>query len=152
MNMKRIQRALSVFLCSVLIAVTALLATGCGSSNHTGSELPASSDTSSVEKTVVGEGEKVFDFTVIDAKGTEKVFEVHTDQKTVGAALVEVKLIAGDEGPYGLYVKTVNGETLDYDKDKMYWSFYINGGYAMTGVDQTDIKAGETYTFKAEKA
>ncbi|MBQ2923597.1 MAG: DUF4430 domain-containing protein, partial [Tyzzerella sp.] len=54
--------------------------------------------------------------------------------------------------PYGLYVKTVNGTTLDYDKDGMYWSFYINGDYAMTGVDVTEIKAGEKYSFKAEKS
>jgi hypothetical protein len=79
------------------------------------------------------------------------VFEVHTDKKTVGDALVEVNLIAGEEAQYGLYVKTVNGETLDYNKDKMYWSFYIDGEYAMTGVDQTKIEAGKAYAFKAEK-
>ena len=50
-----------------------------------------------------------------------------------------------------LYVKTVNGITLDYDKDKMYWAFYINGEYAMTGVDSTPIEEGAVYAFKPEK-
>ncbi len=150
MNMTRIQKALSVLLCSVLIAVTALFASGCSGFNRpTG--LPSSSGTTSVEKTVVGQGSTVFDFTVYDSKGTMTVFEVHTDKKTVGDALVEVNLIAGEEAQYGLYVKTVNGETLDYNKDKMYWSFYIDGEYAMTGVDQTKIEAGKAYAFKAEK-
>ncbi|MBQ9083814.1 MAG: DUF4430 domain-containing protein [Clostridia bacterium] len=150
MNMTRIKRALSVLLCSVLIAVTALFAAGC-TGNNQGTGLPSSSETSSVEKTVVGQGSTVFDFTVYNREGEMTVFEVHTDKTTVGEALVEVKLIAGEDGPYGLYVKTVNGETLDYDKDKMYWSFYIDGAYAMTGVDQTKIEAGKAYAFKAEK-
>ncbi len=33
--------------------------------------------------------------------------------------------------------KTVNGMTADYDKDGVYWAFYINGVYAMTGIDAT---------------
>jgi len=59
--------------------------------------------------------------------------------------LIEHGLIDGDEGPYGLYVKVVNGMTADYDVDKSYWSFYINGEYAMTGVDATEITEGTTY-------
>ena len=42
--------------------------------------------------------------------------------------------------------------TLDYDTDGAYWAFYINGEYAMTGVDATSIEAGASYTLKAEKA
>ena len=69
----------------------------------------------------------------------------------MGEALLDKGLIAGDDSEYGLYVKTVNGVTLDYDKDGMYWAFYINGEYAQTGVDSTDITAGAEYAFKAEK-
>ena len=63
---------------------------------------------------------------------------------------MELGLISGEESQYGLYVKTVNGITLDYDKDGKYWAFYIGGEYAVTGVDTTEITAGSTYTFKAE--
>ena len=61
-----------------------------------------------------------------------------------------VGLGAGEDSEYGLYVKTVNGVTVDYDQDGKYWAFYVDGEYAATGVDSTDITAGATYTFKAE--
>ena len=56
-------------------------------------------------------------------------------------------LIEGEDGPYGLYVKKVNGIVADYDVDQSYWAFNINGEYAMTGVDVTDIVDGDTYSF-----
>ena len=70
----------------------------------------------------------------------------------VGAALLKLGVIAGEDSDYGLYVKTVNGETADYDKDGAYWAFYVNGEYAMTGVDYTAPEAGTTYGFHVEKA
>lgn len=48
--------------------------------------------------------------------------------------------------------KTVNGMTADYDKDGVYWAFYIDGEYAMTGVDATNITDGAQYAFRMEKA
>ncbi len=65
--------------------------------------------------------------------------------------MLELNLIAGDDSEYGLYVKTVNGITADYDVDQTYWAFYIDGEYAMTGVDTTDITPGVAYSFKVEK-
>lgn len=78
-------------------------------------------------------------------------FTVNTDEETVGAALLKLGVIAGDDSEYGLYVKTVNGETADYDADGTYWGLYINGEYAMTGVDATTLEAGATYAFRVEK-
>ncbi len=105
----------------------------------------------SADDNVLGEGKTKFNFTVVDKAGDETTFEIHTDKKTVGDALLEHKLIEGEEGDYGLYVKKVNGILADYDKDQTYWAFYIDGEYAMTGVDKTDIEEGKTYTFKVEK-
>ena len=48
--------------------------------------------------------------------------------------------------------KIVNGMTADYDKDGVYWAFYIDGEYAMTGVDATNITDGAQYAFRMEKA
>ncbi len=72
-------------------------------------------------------------------------FTVNTDAETVGDALLEHDLIAGEEGDYGLYVKSVNGIVADYDVDQTYWAFYIDGEYAMTGVDATTITEGAVY-------
>ena len=90
---------------------------------------------------------------VVEVKAEEQTvtFTVKTDKDTVGAALLEHGLISGEEGPYGLYVKAVNGITADYDVDKSYWAFYINGEYAMTGVDTTKITEGVTYQLEYKK-
>ena len=94
-----------------------------------------------------------FTFEAYDLSGGVKTFELSAQEgeENVGAVLVREGLISGDESQYGLYVKTVNGITLDYDKDKMYWAFYVDGEYAMTGVDSTPIQDGSVYAFKPEK-
>lgn len=102
------------------------------------------------EPIVIGDGSIVFPFTVRDLEGGEHVFEVHTDCMTVGQALAELGLIEGEGGPYGLYVQTVNGISLVWETDGHYWAFYVNGEYAMSGVDTTPITKGEAYAFVAE--
>ena len=99
---------------------------------------------------VIGEGNTQFEFTVTFVDGTSRQYTVKTNETTVGDALSKVGLIAGEESTYGLYVKTVDGVTLDYNTDGKYWAFYINGAYANSGVDTTEIKSGEVYAFKAE--
>ena len=92
-----------------------------------------------------------FVFEVVYQDGSTKTYDITTDKKTVGEALLEKELISGEDGPYGLYVKTVCGVTVDYDKDGCYWSFCINDEIAMTGVDSTDIVEGTKYSFKVAK-
>ena len=99
---------------------------------------------------VLGEGATAFTFTVVDGDGNETDYEIHTDAQTVGDALTELGLIEGEDSEYGLYVKTVNGITADYDTDGHYWAFYVDGEYAQTGVDATQVTAGASYAFKVE--
>ena len=129
----------------LLIMTMAVSAIACGKKEEVSTETTVYEDGA-----VIGEGSKSFEFTVVNMAGEEATFEVKTDEDTVGAALLENNVIAGEDGDYGLYVKTVNGETVDYDKDGKYWAFYINGEYGMTGVDSTDIVDGDSYAFKAE--
>ncbi len=126
------KKILSAVLCFVLIAAMALTFASCKDNGGQN-------------------GEKTFTFVVVDLSGTEKSEEITTNKQYVGEALLDQGIIEGEDGDYGLYVKKVNGIVADYDKDKTYWAFYINGEYAMTGVDKTEIKDGETYTFKIEK-
>ncbi len=157
MKKTHLQTLVSSLLCGVLIAASALTLAGCDNTEGpvSGTEAPAGTASGTaaetVAATVVGEGATVFSFTVVDGEGKEIPFEIHTDKATVGEALLDLGLIAGEAGPYGLYVKTVNGLTVDYDTDKAYWSFYENGKYAIAGVDQTAIKPGTSYAFKVEK-
>lgn len=145
MNMKKL---ISIIMCAVL-AVSVLCMTGCGDSktDDTQTSISESKAQSFESGSVLGEGETTFKFAVTDANGEKSEFEIHTDKTTVGDALQEIGMIAGDESEYGLYVKTVNGITLDYDKDGKYWAFYVDGEYAMTGVDATEIKSDTEYSF-----
>lgn len=151
MTMTRFKKSLSLIVCTVLIAAIALFASGCnGNTNVDTPPSAGSSLNSQAGVTVLGEGATAFQFTVTNADGKETAYEIHTDKTTVGEALLDLSLIAGDDGAYGLYVKTVDGVTLDYDTDGMYWAFYENGVYASQGVDSTEITEGASYSFKAE--
>lgn len=97
-----------------------------------------------------GEGSKTV--TVEVKAGNDTItFTIKTDKTTVGAALMEYSLIEGEDGAYGLYVKKVNGILADYDIDQSHWAFYINGEYAMSGVDTTDIDQSATYKLEYTK-
>ena len=162
MQKKMNKKLLSLILSMMLIVAMAFSMTACGGNNQekpntenvgsnteVGTQLEDTQDDSTV--TVLGEGATVFAFVVVDGEGNETAFEIHTDKTIVGEALLELELIEGEAGDFGLYVKTVNGITADYDVDQTYWAFYVDGEYAMTGVDATEIEEGATYSFKVEK-
>ena len=130
-------------LCMVLIVAMALSMTAC---TNNGSEDAANTD-SEVEQLA----ERSFTFEVVDKDGNMTTFDITTDKATVGEALLEEGLIVGEEGQYGLYVTEVNGIVADYNVDQTYWAFYVDGGYAASGVDMTDVVDGATYSFKVEK-
>lgn len=94
---------------------------------------------------------KTFTFEVVDANGNKTELSVISDVKILGDALQNLGYIKGEQGPYGLYIKEVNGITADYDIDGTYWAFYINGEMSMKGVDQTEIVDGDVYSFRVEK-
>ena len=95
----------------------------------------------------IGEGATVFFFQMIDGDGNVFSWNVHTDETTVGAALVEVGLIEGEVSGFGLMVSHVNGVRADYIEDGAYWAFYVDDEFWMVGVDSTDIEEGLIYKF-----
>lgn len=147
--MKKIKSLLTV---AVLIALV-LTAVSCG---KTASDTPTTAvagttAAASGEAVELGTGSKHFSLKVVDASGEVSSFIIGTDEATVGEALQKLGLIEGEEGDYGLYIKSVNGITADYDTDGTYWAFYINGEYAMTSADMTDITENAEYMLKVEK-
>lgn len=102
------------------------------------------------EDTELGSGKTTL---TVAVKAEDKTINLHikTDKKTVGEALVEHKLVEGEEGAYGLYIKSVNGIVADFDVDKSYWAFYVDGEYATSGVDTTEISAGVKYSLEYTK-
>ena len=169
MRMKQIKKSLSLIFCMMLIVAMALFTSGCNDKKEENLKTKveetqlAATDTAEPEQsvdseqseeteiTVLGEGENKFLFTVVDKEGIETTFEIHTDKEIVGEALLDLGLIDGEESEFGLFVKTVNGIVADYEVDSTYWAFYVNGEYAMSGVDSTNIEEGSIYSFKVEK-
>ena len=140
------KKLLALVLSFVLIAAAAL--TGC-SGAPTETTAPTAPDGAVTE---LGEGSKTFELTVEDKEGVIHSYRIHTDEEMVGFALIEHELIEGEQGQYGMYIKSVLGQTLDYEPDGKYWAFNVNGEYALTGVDQTPIQADTAYLLKAEAA
>ena len=134
MNKKTMNKMMRLILCTVLIAVMALMAAGCGSK--------------SAETTAPGVS---FTFVVTDLEGNESTFDITTSKATVGEALLDEGLIVGEDSEYGLYVTSVNGMAADWDNDQTYWAFYVDGEYATTGVDATEVTEGATYSFVLTK-
>ena len=140
----------------VLIAAMALGFAACG--NKTNAQEPdttpmQSTQPSSTEEpaTQIGQGEKSFTFEVTDKDGGKTVFDIKTDADTVGAALIENKLVSGSESEYGLMVTVVNGETADFNVDGSYWAFYINDEYCNYGIDSQPVADGDSFKIEYTK-
>ena len=153
MKFKNNRKMTSWIICMMLIVSMTFSAIGCRTNEQSENNQPSTEvqNLDAATEQVLGEGQTQFMFTVVDKDGNATNFEIHTDKETVGDALLEVELIAGEESEYGLFVKTVNGITADYDVDQTYWAFYVNDEYASSGVDTTAIEDGKTYSFKVEK-
>lgn len=98
------------------------------------------------EDTEFGGGSKTV-MLKVEAEGKSVVFTINTDKEILGDALLEHKLISGEEGAYGLYVKSVNGIVADYDITKSFWSLCKDGTPMTTGVDGVVFEDGESYEF-----
>lgn len=90
------------------------------------------------------DGTKEITVIVVHADQSEKEFTYHTDAEYLGEALLAEGLIAGEDGAYGLFVTTVDGETAD-DSKQQWWCLTKNAETVNTGVDQTPIADGEQY-------
>ena len=132
--------ALALLLCLSLAA--------CGGAEGGGSLWDSALYTAGTE---LGEGAKTITFECT-AAGRSVAFTIHTDAEYLRGALEEHGLVAGDESEFGLYVKSVNGMAADYEADGLYWSLYVDGEYATSGVDTTAVTDGGSYAFVCEAA
>ncbi|MBQ3075051.1 MAG: DUF4430 domain-containing protein [Clostridia bacterium] len=102
------------------------------------------------EDKTFGDGAKTVKVTV-KAEESSVTFTIKTDKDNLADALLEHKLVEGEDGAYGLYIKKVNGILADYDVDQTYWSFQIDGEAQMTGVSDAKIQGGESFEFVRTK-
>ena len=139
------------FFAIILALVMALSLMACG---NTAVQPDADADADApvvTDGAALGEGAHSFTLEITDADGKTITATIHTDAETVGEALSKLEIVQGEDSEYGLYVTTVNGITADWDADQTYWAFYIDGEYAMTGIDATEIVDGSTYSLVLTK-
>jgi hypothetical protein len=92
------------------------------------------------------EGEKTIHIEVI-ADDNTFTQEIRTNAAYLRQALDEVGLIGGDDVAFGFWVTTVNGRTADEDNDE-WWALYVNGEFAMLGVDQMPVEDGDVFVYR----
>ena len=142
------KKAISMLSVAALLLSCLLCLSACGKEEN--AEFDLWKNAKYVSDTELGEGATKLTVQV-KAEDHQITFTIHTDKTTVGEAMQEHDLLEGEESQYGLYVKKVNGILADYDVDQYYWGFYIDGEYALTGVDTTTIEEGVTYSLERSK-
>ena len=97
-------------------------------------------------------GSKALTIEVVHGSGETKEFHLHTDAEYLGQALDEAAEIGvvGEDGPYGLYIRTVDGETCS-DAEQTWWAVRQDGVDLMVGADQQPINDGEHYELVLSK-
>ena len=103
-------------------------------------------DASYTNDAAFGNGAKIIELEV-KAGNKSVTFTINTDADNLEDALTEHNIIDGDEGPYGIYIKKVNGITADYDVDQSYWSLSKNGEPLMSGASGVQLNGGEHFEF-----
>ena len=89
-------------------------------------------------------GEKTITVEVVHKDETVKSFEYHTQQEFLGDVLVDEALVEGENGAYGLFITSVDGEAAD-DSNQEWWCITKEGGQVNTSADQTPISEGDKY-------
>lgn len=84
-------------------------------------------------------GEKHITISVVHSDSSKSTFSYDTDAEYLGEVLTEEGLAEGTEGPYGMFITTVDGETSDASKEQ-WWCITKDGEMVNTGADQTPIQ------------
>ena len=92
------------------------------------------------------EGEKSFTVKVVHSNLSENIFSYTSSDAYLGDILLRDGLIKGEKGSYGIYITEADGEQAIYEKDKAYWALFINGEYAVAGIDATPINNGDEFS------
>ncbi len=128
----------------IIVAAMTFAFASCGNTKKVGND-------TTITDTTEESAEVTITVQIKGSDGNVTYFVITTKAEFLRGALEQEALIEGDESEYGLYVKVVNGERADYDKDGAYWSFLKNGEYLMSGVDTTPIADGDIFAIEYTK-
>lgn len=89
-------------------------------------------------------GVKTIAVEVVHGDESRREFTYQTDAVCLGEVLVEEELVQGEEGAYGLFITTVDGETAQ-DSLRQWWCITKGGEQVDTGADATPIADGDRF-------
>lgn len=89
-------------------------------------------------------GEKTITVKVIHGDGGEKEFTCTTEEEFLGGVLEAEGLVEGEEGPYGLFITSVDGETAEESRNE-WWCLTKGGGTVNTSATQTPVADGDVF-------
>ena len=89
-------------------------------------------------------GEKEINIIVTHADKTENIFTYQTDAEYLADVLLENKLVDGEMGSYGLFITTVDGETVD-ESNQQWWCITKGGEQVNSGADALPIADGDQF-------
>lgn len=78
--------------------------------------------------------------------GQINTFTIETEAEYLGDAMKQEGLLDGEDGEFGLYVLTVDGETVD-ESNQEWWGYTKAGEMVNYGVDTCPIADGDHYEF-----
>lgn len=90
------------------------------------------------------EGAKAVVVEVVHGDESAKEFTYHTDLEYLGELLLAEKLVEGEEGAFGLFITTVDGETAQ-DSLRQWWCITKDGEQTETGADTVPIADGDHF-------
>ena len=91
-------------------------------------------------------GAKSVTISVVHSDKCTKTFLCQTQLNYLGELLLEEGLVAGEYGPYGLYIKEADGEVADYAVNGAYWALFEGDEYAMQGAEATVLEDGDQFS------
>lgn len=132
---------------AVLVAVVLVLVTmlfGCSN------QAKVSQNTPTENATVA---KKNITIEVVDSSEKSTVYDVSTEAEFLRGAMDDAEGLeySGEEGAYGMMVKTVNGELADYNTNGAYWAFNVNGAYCNHGIDTQPVNNGDEFVIAYTK-
>ena len=93
------------------------------------------------------QGSKTVTVEVKHLDGTVNTFTIHTDEEFLRGAMEREGLLEGREDTYGLYVLTVDGETVD-EAAHQWWCVTQSGEQVNYGVESLPIADGDHFEFE----
>lgn len=93
-------------------------------------------------------GSKQITISVVSSAEETTTYALSTNAEYLLGAMQEAEglTFSGSNGPYGMMITTVNGETADYNVNGAYWGFFVNGDYCNYGISEQPVHDGDAFT------